>query len=145
MSIRKFSKQKIDIMKKNLQTIVEFIDENVVPYISDTIIIEFGELVEEGHRIGAPKHPRYKVCVSNRTINDCFHMWGYDMYGKILPTADEKYKSRYDDIAFDYDGTYCESWAYELIVEWVSIKSQLMQIVEREKSKHVAVFENFQL
>lgn len=145
MGIRKFSKQKIDIMNKNLQTIVEFVDENIVPYISDTIIIEFGELVEEGHRIGAPKHPRYKVCVSNNTINDCFHMWGYDMYGKILPTADKKHKSRDYDIAFDYDGTYCESWAYELISEWTSIKPQLMKIVEHEKTKQLSIFENFQV
>lgn len=128
-----FTTEQKEQLKTNVRAIERYIEENVVPYITGTVSLEFGGEYRDP-RTGTPTS-QYTLLVSNEKHR---RYAGWNVY-----------KDAYVGLARMFGPAFIleerlPSDQYALLKNWQSLKQQLEQVVDKQRSD-AAFIANFKV
>ena len=128
-----FTQEQKQQLKTNLLAIEQYIEQNVVPYLTGDVRIEFGG-THHDPRTGTPT-AMYTLCVSKDKVRRCA---GWNVYKHAYVGLECKFGP-----AVILEEIY-PSDQYELLRNWQSLKQQLEQAVDKQRAVG-AFIENFKV
>lgn len=128
-----FTKEQKQQLKTNVLAIEQYIEENVVPYLTGDVRIEFGG-THHCPRTGSPT-AMYTLCVSPEKKS---RYAGWNVYKNAYVGLECKFGP-----AFILEERL-PSDQYALLKNWQSLKQQLEQVVDKQRTVG-AFIENFKV
>ena len=118
-----FTSEQKEQLKNNVRAIERYIEENVVPYITGDVRLEFGG-VYHCPRTGTPT-AMYTLCVSPEKKS---RYAGWSVCKNAYVGLECKFGS-----AFILEETF-PSEQYALLKNWQSLKQQLKNVIDKQRS-----------
>ena len=128
-----FTTEQKEQLKTNVLAIERYIEENVVPYITGDVRLEFGG-THHCPRTGTPT-AMYTLCVSPEKKS---RYAGWNVFKNAYVGLECKFGS-----AFILGETY-SSEQYALLKNWQSLKQRLEQVIDKQRSD-AAFIANFKV
>ena len=128
-----FTKEQKQQLKTNVLAIEQYIEQNVVPYLTGDVCIEFGG-AHHDPRTGTPT-AMYTLCVSPEKKS---RYAGWNVYKNAYVGLECKFGP-----AFILEERL-PSDQYALLKNWQSLKQQLEQVVDKQRTVG-AFIENFKV